>query len=38
MYRFLFLLEDEEVDLSSLHIDIHKTEVLGSLRLMFEKA
>ena len=35
MQRFLALLEDEEVDLSALHIDISKTEVLGSLRSMF---
>ena len=35
MQRFLALLEDEEVDLSSLHIDIPKTEVLDSLRSMF---
>ena len=34
MQRFLALLEDEEVDLSALHIDISKTEVLGSLRSM----
>ena len=35
MQRFLALLEDEEADLSSLHIDIPKTEVLDSLRSMF---
>ena len=35
MQRFLALLEDEEVDLNSLHIDIPKTEVLVSLRSMF---
>ena len=35
MQRFLALLEDEEVDLNSLHIDISKTEVLVSLRSMF---
>lgn len=35
MHRFLALLEDEEVDLSSLRIDIPKTAVLGSLRSMF---
>ena len=35
MQRFLALLEDEEVDLSSLRIDIPKTAVLGSLRSMF---
>ncbi len=35
MQRFLALLEDEEVDLSALHIDISKAEVLDSLRSMF---
>ena len=35
MHRFLALLEDEGVDLSSLRIDIPKTAVLGSLRSMF---
>lgn len=34
MQHFLALLEDEEVDLSALHIDIPKTEVLDSLRSM----